>query len=293
MKNSEKSAFCVCCGNPTCSEKCHFENFEKTKICTFSKNFDKSQKTKSLRSLTFENIKIAEKLNLATGSFLQKTSKSFIYGMKHYKQDFIFLQRGFRQYGNPLTNEEFERIYLKKKKEYLKNTEYYTQIENTENSEKNENKQNTENQNKQENLKNLNKKENLENLKTKNPEKSSKKVENLKNPESSNFLENLKILKKNKIDYFFNHRRVCNCSCIGCASRQSHPALTCYKECENTNQIYLQDFLENKKFDDVCECGCEFCKSGAVNLAHKEVDCILYCDEKDFEEILAGEDEND
>ena len=263
LTNSKKSAFCVACGNPTCSEKCHYENFEKKKICTFSENFLKEQKIKSLRSLTFENVKIAEKLNLATGSFLQKTSKSFLYGMKHFKKNHIFLQRGFRHFGNPINSQQFLKIQKK-----LKN-EKFQKIENSENLQKIENS------------KEIKKSENFENF------------ENFEKSENLNFLKNLKILKEKKLDYFFNRRRLCYCNCLSCSSRNFHPIISCWQDCQNSNQIFLQDFLKNEKLQKICECNCEFCKSGQVNLAHKDIDCILFCDEKDSEVFLDNDTDDD
>ena len=35
----EDSAMCVCCGNTTCSDKCHREHITKNDLCYFRYNF--------------------------------------------------------------------------------------------------------------------------------------------------------------------------------------------------------------------------------------------------------------
>ncbi len=103
MIDKKNSAFCVACGNATCSDTCH-QIYEENNVCSFHTNFVKEKELKSLRSLRFDNVFFAEKNNLAVGTILNKTSKSFIYGMKNEKKHHLYLQRGFRQYGNPEEN---------------------------------------------------------------------------------------------------------------------------------------------------------------------------------------------
>jgi len=99
--DSEESAFCVACGNATCSSKCHEEHFKAKKLCNFHANFAKDFESTgmNMRSLTLKNILYANEKRLSVGSPLNRTSRSFMFGMKHSDSDKIYTQRGFRQYG--------------------------------------------------------------------------------------------------------------------------------------------------------------------------------------------------
>ena len=103
---NEHSAFCVACGNATCSAACHDKYLQSPGLCTFAKNFQANEfetgelaSQRNMRALTLMNIKFAEKENLSSGMPLNRTSRSFLFGMKHPEKNKIYLQRGFRQYG--------------------------------------------------------------------------------------------------------------------------------------------------------------------------------------------------
>ena len=124
---SEQSAFCVACGNATCSAACHKKYFEHENLCTFSENFDQESlkadeknSSQNLRSLTLQNIKFAEEQNLTVGMPLNRTSRTFLFGMRHPEHDMVYLQRGFRQYG---------RIGVLSLEQYLKRHKSFRRIQ--------------------------------------------------------------------------------------------------------------------------------------------------------------------
>ena len=98
--SSSESAFCAACGNATCSPECHHKYFENTNLCSFHEHFAPEEPLVSLRSLTLENIQFAEKERLAVGTPLNRTSRSYFFGMAHPEKHKIYVQRGFRQYGD-------------------------------------------------------------------------------------------------------------------------------------------------------------------------------------------------
>lgn len=117
--DSKESAFCVACGNATCSSNCHTHYFERTDKCTYHQHFIDSAPIKQLRSLTLQNINFAQNEQLSPGTLLNRTSRNYFFGMAHPDQGFIYAQRGFRQYGpigvrltrqTPLKHSPFSRL---------------------------------------------------------------------------------------------------------------------------------------------------------------------------------------
>lgn len=99
LEESKDSAFCVACANPSCSEECHNDFYVHEKACHFHKNFDEWKPNKSIRSLTFNNIRYAEEKDFPVGTILNKSSSSYLMGLKHAKKDWVYLQRGYKDYG--------------------------------------------------------------------------------------------------------------------------------------------------------------------------------------------------
>lgn len=100
----------MACGNPTCSEKCHrnlIDQFE----CVFHLNFTKEAKNVGLRSFPFQNAAYAERNTLATGTPLAKTSRSFLFPMKHSKIGWVYFQQGYLRYGR-MREEVLENLHL-------------------------------------------------------------------------------------------------------------------------------------------------------------------------------------
>ena len=89
----------MACANFTCSAACHQEHFERSDRCTFHRHFAPGSPLVRMRSLTRQNIEFAESEKLRVGSPLNRTSRSYLFGMKHPEPGFIYAQRGFRQYG--------------------------------------------------------------------------------------------------------------------------------------------------------------------------------------------------
>ena len=99
LADSSTSTFCAACGNATCSEACHTAHYEETGMCHFHTNFTKEAPVKNLLSLPFDNIYYADEMNFPIGTPLNKTSQSYMVGMRHPVKEWVYLQRGFRDYG--------------------------------------------------------------------------------------------------------------------------------------------------------------------------------------------------
>jgi len=99
LTESEHSAFCVACANATCSAECHDTYIKDKGLCTFHQNFDKELKNLNMRSLTVKHNKKYHQRNLSVGTPICQTSQAFLYGMVAENEDEIYLQRGYRQYG--------------------------------------------------------------------------------------------------------------------------------------------------------------------------------------------------
>lgn len=99
LKESEYSAFCVACANATCSSECHQKYFKEPGLCTFHKNFIKDLKSINMRSLTLRQNNKYHEENASPGTPVCMTSRAFLYGMTSEDPNVIYLQRGYRQYG--------------------------------------------------------------------------------------------------------------------------------------------------------------------------------------------------
>lgn len=101
LAKSPGAAFCVACGNYTCSPECH-SALERDGDCLFHLNFTEDAPGRQLRSLTVGGIFRAKEEGLPVGTLLNRTSRSFLFGMQHSDRGKIFLQRGYMIYGNLL-----------------------------------------------------------------------------------------------------------------------------------------------------------------------------------------------
>lgn len=90
----------MACGNATCSPKCHTRFFQGRNKCTFHQQFREDAPLVQLRSLTKTNIDYARDNKLALGTLLNRTSRSYLFGMAHPEPGLMYAQRGFRQYGD-------------------------------------------------------------------------------------------------------------------------------------------------------------------------------------------------
>ena len=99
MLESADAAFCAACGNGTCSEACHTTHYTDIGKCSFDENFLPTKKFKSIRSILIDNLKFAEEKQMPAGTALCKTTRSYLAGMKHSEIGYMYLQRGYRQYG--------------------------------------------------------------------------------------------------------------------------------------------------------------------------------------------------
>lgn len=90
---------CIACGNPTCSAECHL-HLQDQGICTFYQNFtplnDVYENLNGFRALLYKSILAAH-----LGQNVTYASPRFMNAIKH-DSDHILIERGFRQYGNPI-----------------------------------------------------------------------------------------------------------------------------------------------------------------------------------------------
>lgn len=96
---------CAACGTWTCSQECHSQHMSELNNCTFHHNFARSlnamvvRSNQSLRSVRLQVIRQLQKEKLAVGSPVCKTSRAFMFAMLGDTEDFVYVQRGYRQYG--------------------------------------------------------------------------------------------------------------------------------------------------------------------------------------------------
>ncbi|CAD8119256.1 unnamed protein product [Paramecium sonneborni] len=96
----ENTAICAACGSATCSQQCHQELVNQDK-CKFHHNFTEKAKLVSLRSILLKNAYFLFDKGYAQGTVFSRTSQNFISAFLTSQRSSIYLQRGFRQYGNP------------------------------------------------------------------------------------------------------------------------------------------------------------------------------------------------
>lgn len=99
VHDKEEGGMCVACGTWTCSQKCHAKYMSEPNLCTFHNNFARNLGVMSMRSLRNPIIKKLQEDKLAVGTPLGKTSRAYVFGTIGDDKDFIYIQRGYRQYG--------------------------------------------------------------------------------------------------------------------------------------------------------------------------------------------------
>ena len=99
---------CAACATWTCSLECHTKYMSETNLCTFHHNFSKSLLSmvaasvltfQSMRSIRLSVISKLHAQHLAQGTAVCKTSRAFMFAALGESSEHIFVQRGFRQYG--------------------------------------------------------------------------------------------------------------------------------------------------------------------------------------------------
>lgn len=68
-------------------------------MCHFHENFGAEAPIKTLLSLPLDNIKYADEMAFPIGTPLNKNSQSYLIGLRHPLKDWVYLQRGYRNYG--------------------------------------------------------------------------------------------------------------------------------------------------------------------------------------------------
>lgn len=91
---------CTACANATCSDECHMEHIQSKDHCLMYTNFTATEEVyeevNGFRSILYQNF-----LKINDGMLLNLASPRFMAATKHDKNT-ISLQRGFRQFGQPL-----------------------------------------------------------------------------------------------------------------------------------------------------------------------------------------------
>jgi len=95
------AGICAACATATCSKECHDKYAKEVNECTFHHNFTVDLADSSMRSLLFRNGYFLFDNGYGVGTPISKTSKYFTQGYISDKRDTLYLQRGFRIYGNP------------------------------------------------------------------------------------------------------------------------------------------------------------------------------------------------
>lgn len=105
-------------------------------------------------------------------------------------------------------------------------------------------------------------------------------------PETLSNLELISTPDNITIDYILNVRRKCYCDCSNCADRKNHHFINCRVDCLH-NEIYdKRDILSETKFQQICNCDCEFCFSGLIITNHRKMDCVMHCKNSEIRKIL-------
>jgi hypothetical protein len=90
---------CIACVNATCSAECHLA-LQDQQVCTFFKNFepklDVYEKVNGFRAIPKVNLK-----NVFVGQRVTFASPRFLTAFKE-DEERISIERGFRQFGNPV-----------------------------------------------------------------------------------------------------------------------------------------------------------------------------------------------
>ncbi|EAR87850.1 hypothetical protein TTHERM_00006140 (macronuclear) [Tetrahymena thermophila SB210] len=101
IEHEMNAGICAACSTATCSKECHDKYAKEVNECTFHHNFTVDMPNQTLRSILFRNAYYLFDNGYGMGTPISKTSKLFTTGYLSDKRDSIYLQRGFRIYGNP------------------------------------------------------------------------------------------------------------------------------------------------------------------------------------------------
>lgn len=99
------STICAACGTATCSAECHDKFVQSKEKCLFIRNFvtnEQTSKIQGLRTILWINHFAMVKDNHKEFTPFSRTSPTFMRAMLGPAKSTFYLQRGFRQYGQPL-----------------------------------------------------------------------------------------------------------------------------------------------------------------------------------------------
>lgn len=100
----KESAICSACGTATCSAACHDYFVQSRGMCLFVRNFTSSadlRNIQGLRNIHWRNGYAMQKDGLKEFHTCAKSSPKFIHAMLGPKKNTMWLQRGFRHFGQP------------------------------------------------------------------------------------------------------------------------------------------------------------------------------------------------
>ncbi len=113
--SGSEPTICIACSNATCSSDCHLA-LQDQKVCTFFTNFtpitEVYESTNGFRAILYRSILAAE-----IGQRVTYASPRFMSAVK-YDSEHVMIQRGFRQYGNPVAEAEGFMKVIEKEPDY-------------------------------------------------------------------------------------------------------------------------------------------------------------------------------
>ncbi|CAI2375970.1 unnamed protein product [Moneuplotes crassus] len=105
IKDSQFSTMCAACGSWTCSAQCHEDFIQSKGKCLFIRNFLENEETASIqgmRNIMYINIEAMHRDDLPQYMPCTRVSPKFMKAMLGPKKGTVTVQRGFRQYGQPV-----------------------------------------------------------------------------------------------------------------------------------------------------------------------------------------------
>ena len=101
------AAICAACGLASCSDACH-KKWEQAGMCTFKSNFYSIPDNFNMRSIAFSNIEHVQSSDLSDWYAIcnvriiaNKSGLSMISCYASNQEKYVYLQRGYQNYGRP------------------------------------------------------------------------------------------------------------------------------------------------------------------------------------------------
>ena len=105
LVGNKNSTICSACGTATCSAACHDHYVQSKGKCLFVRNFITRNETKDIqgfRNIYWLNAYLMYRDNLPEFTPCSRSSPKFMIAMLGPNKNTMWLQRGYRHYGQPL-----------------------------------------------------------------------------------------------------------------------------------------------------------------------------------------------